>query len=116
MFRKIVLAAATVAALSPAISNASSEKASAKACAKAFAASLVAPGAEPAYKFEFREATGTSLTDFYHTEYTFSLEVHDPKTGVAVARANCSTDSRGAITAISAVPLQAPQVTTVSQN
>jgi hypothetical protein len=107
--RKIAFAVATLTALSPAISNASPERASAKACARAFVSSIAAQGAAaPMYKLSYRGGMGmgSSLTDFYPTEYTFTLEAHDPKTGLAVARALCSTNSRGAVTALSAMPLE----------
>jgi hypothetical protein len=104
--RKIVLAVATIAALSPVISNASPERASVKACASAFATSLAAPGANaPVYKLAYRGSFVSSLSDFYPTDYTFTLEAHDPKTGLAVARARCSTDSRGTVVSIAAIPL-----------
>jgi hypothetical protein len=106
IIRKILVAAATIAALSPAISTASPEKASAKACASAFASSLAAAGSTaPTYKFAYRGGLSTSLADFYPTEYSFTLEAHDPKTGAPIARAVCTTDYRGAVTGIAAVPL-----------
>ncbi len=112
MIRQLAIAALAVAALSPAISNASPEKASAKACASAFASSIAAPGSSaPAYKFAYRGADSGSLADFYPTDYTFTLEAHDPKTGAAIARARCSTDYRGHVTAISAIPLDASAAT-----
>jgi len=110
-FRTIALAVASIAALSPAISNASPEKASAKACANAFAASLAAPGSSVPYKFAYRGGTTTTLADFYPSEFTFTLEAHDPKSGAAIARAVCSTDFRGAVTTIAAVPLNATPAT-----
>jgi hypothetical protein len=106
--RKIALAVATIATLSPVISNASPERNSVKACASAFATSIAASGAgTPAYKVDYRGGPGDTLADFYATDYTFTLEARNPKTGVAIARAVCSTDSRGTVTAISAVPLNA---------
>ena len=106
--RKVALAAVTIAALSPAVSNASPERTSAKACASAFASSIAAPGAStPAYKLAFRGTSGSALADFYPSDFTFTLEARDPKTGLAIARAVCSTDSRGAVTTIAAVPLTA---------
>jgi hypothetical protein len=105
---KFALAVVAVAALTPAISNASPERASVKACASAFATSIAAPGAAvPAYKLAYRGSFGGTLADFYPTQYTFTLEAHDPKTGQAIARARCSTNSRGAVTEIAAVPLDA---------
>jgi hypothetical protein len=104
--RKIALAVVAVAALAPAISNASPERASVKACASAFATSIASPGGTaPAYKLAYRGSFGGTLADFYPTEYTFTLEAHDPKTGLAIARARCSTNSRGTVTEIAAVPL-----------
>ncbi|HLZ97241.1 MAG TPA: hypothetical protein VKP66_04790 [Steroidobacteraceae bacterium] len=105
ILRKLVLATATIATLAPAISNASPERTSAKACASAFASTIVAPGTTPAYKMSYRGATNSILTDFYPSDFTFTLEARDPKTGLSIARAVCSTDSHGTVTAISAVPL-----------
>jgi hypothetical protein len=108
-FRKIALGLVTVAALSPAISNASSvEKASLNACARAFASSIAAPGAAaPSFKLAYQSGRfASSVTDFYPAAYTFDLQAQDPKTHVAVARALCSTNSHGAVTALAAVPLE----------
>jgi hypothetical protein len=114
--RTIALAVATIAALSPAISNASPERASVKACASAFATSIAAPGAgAPAYKLAYHSSFGSTLADFYATDYTFTLEAHDPKTGTAIARARCSTDSHGAVTAIAAIPLDVKAATLAAQ-
>jgi hypothetical protein len=117
ILRKIALAVVTIAALSPTVSNASPERISAKACASAFASSIAAPGASaPAYKLAFRGTTGSALADFYPSDYTFNLEARDPKTGQPFARAVCSTDHRGVVTTISAVPLNAEAGKLVSQN
>ena len=106
IIRTIALAAVAVTALSPAIATASPEKDSAKACATAFSASIAAPGAAaPAYKFAYRGSISSSLAAFYPTEFTFTLEAHDPKTGAAIARARCSTDYHGTVTEIAAIPL-----------
>jgi len=108
ILRKAALAAVTIAALSPTVSNASPERISAKACASAFASSIAAPGAgTPAYKLAFRGTIGSALADFYPSDFTFTLEARDPKTGLAIARAVCSTDHRGTVTTIAAVPLSA---------
>jgi hypothetical protein len=116
MIRKIALAVATIAALTPVISNASTEKTSVKACASAFAASIAAPGASaPAYKLAYRTSFGNTLSDFYLTSYNFTLEAHDSKTGLTVARASCSTDSRGAVTTIAAMPLGVKPATLAGQ-
>jgi hypothetical protein len=117
ILRKIALAAVTIAALSPTVSNASPERISAKACASAFASSIAAPGATaPAYKLAFRGAPGSALADFYPSDFTFTLEARDAKTGLPFARAVCSTDHRGTVTAISAVPLNAEAGKLASQN
>ncbi len=106
--RKIALAVVTIATLSPAISNAATEQASAKACAHAFATSIAAPGAAvaPAYKFAYSGNFGGGLTAFYPTDYTFTLEAHDSKTGAAVARARCSTNVHGIVTELATIPLE----------
>jgi hypothetical protein len=112
IIRKSALAAVTIAVLSPVIANATPQKASVQACARAFATSLAAPGASaPAYKLAYRGGVASSLSDYYPTAYTFTLEAHNPKTGAAFARALCSTNSRGAVTAISAVPLDVEPAT-----
>jgi hypothetical protein len=117
ILRKVALAAVSIAALSPTISNASPERISAKACASAFASSIAAPGAvAPAYKLAFRGTTGSVLSGFYPSDFTFTLEARDSKTGLPIARALCSTDSRGTVTTISAVPLKADTSKLASQN
>jgi hypothetical protein len=116
ILRKIALAAVTVAALSPTVSNASPERISARACASAFASSIAAAGTSaPAYKLAFRGSAGNALSDFYPSDYSFTLEARDPKTGLPIARALCSTDSRGNVTTISAVPLNADSRKLASQ-
>lgn len=105
-FRTIALTVAAVAALSPAISNASPEKASAKACANAFASSMATPGtAAPTFKLAYRGTSGSVLADFYPTDYTFTMVANDAKTGLPIARARCSTNSRGAVMAMDVIPL-----------
>ena len=103
------LTLASIAALTPVISNASPEKAALDACARAFATSLAAPGAAaPAFKLAYRsnEFAG-SMLEFYTREYTFDLNANDPKTGLPIARASCSTDAHGAVVALSPIPLDA---------
>ena len=106
IIRKLTIAVATIAALSPALSNASPERTSAKACASAFATSLASPGAgAPAYKLAYRGGFQSAMASFYATDYSFVMEVHDPKTGAAVARATCTTNSHGTVTAMASLPL-----------
>jgi hypothetical protein len=117
ILHKVALAVVTIAASSPTVSNASPERTSAKACASAFASSIAAPGAgTPTYKLTFRGITDSALTDFYPSDFTFTLEARDPKTGLPFARAVCSTNEQGTVTTISAVPLNADAGKLVSQN
>ena len=106
--RKIALAAVAIAALAPTVSNASPERAALKACAGAFASSLASPGAAgPAFKIDYRDLSTGSMLEFYAREYVFDLYANDPKTGLPLARANCSTNARGAVIALTSVPLEA---------
>jgi len=107
------LALASIAALVPAISNASPEKVALNACARAFASSLALPGAAvPAYKVAYRDNEWVgSMLAFYTREYTFDLRAKNPKTGLPIARASCSVDSRGNVVALSPVPLNAERST-----
>ena len=108
-YRRVALILAAAAALAPALSNASPEKAALDACARAFASSLATPGtAAPAFKVAYRGSLSAgSMLAFYAREYTYALRANEPKTGLPVARANCSTDARGAVIALSSLPLQA---------
>jgi hypothetical protein len=108
-YRKVSLILAAAAALAPAISNASPERAALNACARAFASSLATPGsAAPTFRVAYRGAPSAgSMLAFYTREYSFELRANDPKTGLPVARASCSTDARGAVTALSSLPLEA---------
>jgi hypothetical protein len=107
-FRNIALTAAAIAALTPAICNASPEKDGMNACARAFAATLAAPGADaPAYRVTYRrDQRSGSMLEYYVREYNFDLHVNDKKTGLAVARAKCSTDAHGSVVAFAPVALR----------
>src|ERR1700737_4320154 len=108
-FRHFALAAASIAALAPAVSSASPpEKAALHACARAFASSLAAPGtAAPTYKVAYRDNRFVgSMLEFYTREYRFELHANDLKTGLPIARASCTTNSRGAVVALSSIPLK----------
>lgn len=107
--RKAVLILAAAAALAPAISGASPESAALKACARALASSLASPGSvAPAFKVDYRSSLSAgSMLEFYAREYSFELRARDSKTGLPVARALCSTDSRGSVIALSSIPLEA---------
>jgi hypothetical protein len=107
--RNIALAIATIAVLAPAISNASPEKAALDACAHAFASSLSSPGSSaPVFKVNYRSSllTGSTLEMMYARKYNFELHANDEKTGLLIARANCSADAHGAVVAFSAIPPQ----------
>ncbi len=103
---KFGLAVITVGvSLAPSISNASPETASVNACARAFATSIASPGtAAPSYKLTYR-SNSDGLSAYYRSQYTFDLEAHNPKTGVTVARARCSTDLHSAVIALTSMPL-----------
>jgi len=111
--RKLALAAAAGAAISPSIANANPENVALQACARAFASSIAAPGsAAPAYKLDYRGAHAQSaLAAYYDRQYTFILQAHDPKTGLTIASATCSTDKRGSIMALTPTPLDSSSPT-----
>jgi len=114
-FHKIAFAIVTIASLTPVIASASPEKASLKACARAFASSVAGPGvAAPAFKLDYRGGQGSAIAEFYPTEYTFTLQAHDPKSGAVVARAVCSTNSRGDVTTLASMPLEKQTATLAS--
>jgi hypothetical protein len=91
--------AAAIVALAPALSDASPETEALDACARAFASSLAPPGAAaPAFKVAYRDNQFSgSMLEFYSREFTFDLYANNPKTGLPIARASCSTDSRGSV-------------------
>ena len=111
--RNISLTLATIAVLAPALSQAGSERVAFKACASAFASTLASPGgAAPAFKADYLAGRSTgSMLDFYTREYSFDLRADDPKTGALVARARCTTDTRGAVLALAPLPLNVEQPT-----
>jgi hypothetical protein len=94
--------AATIAVLAPALSDASPETEALDACARAFASSLAPPGAAaPAFKVAYRgNQFSGSMLEFYSREFNFDLYANNPKTGLPIARASCSTDSRGSVVAL----------------
>jgi hypothetical protein len=101
------LAVITAVGFSPLLSHASPGTAPVNNCAHAFAASLAVNGAAPpSYKLQYRaDRFSGSFADYYATHDTFELEAHDPKTHAVIARARCSTNTRGAIVALSSLPL-----------
>ena len=95
--RTLLIAAATLAALTPAVSNAGPESAALKTCTAAFASSLkTAKGADsPAVKLN------------YHSGAPSSEIANDPKTGLPMARATCSATTAGTLLSLSAIPIDA---------
>jgi hypothetical protein len=105
--RKVLLAAASIAAIAPAISYASPENSALKACAQAFASSLAGGSGSPTFKLKYRPDAPSPLAEYYSAhEYTFYLQANDPKTGSTLARATCSADTRGTVLALTATPLE----------
>jgi hypothetical protein len=113
-FRTLILSAASIAALSPAVSFASPENAALGACARAFAASMASPGSSaPAFKVKYFSGQAQSaIAEYYNSrEYTFYLQANDLKTGATLARATCTTDTRGTQVALTAAPLNGSEAT-----
>jgi hypothetical protein len=108
--RTLLIAAATLAALTPAVSNAGPESAALKTCTAAFASSLhTAKGTEsPAVKLNYHSgAPSSEIAEYYTRDYTFFLKANDPKTGLPMARAQCSATTAGTLLSLSAIPLDA---------
>jgi hypothetical protein len=104
--RKLLLAAASVAAILPAVSHATAENTALKACAQAFASSLASGSGVPTYKLKYLNSSVGALADYYGSrEYTFYLQARNPQTGLTLARATCSADTRGAVV-LKAAPLE----------
>jgi hypothetical protein len=96
--RKVLIAAAAIAALSPALSYASPEQVSVDACARALATSIAAP----AYKLDYR-VTPDRTQLMFPVEYTFVMEAHNAKTGAPLGKVRCSTDMHGTVTSLTPV-------------
>jgi hypothetical protein len=108
------LAIIAFAALAPAISEAASERASFEACVSAFEKSITTPGgAIPAFKVAYRgDRFAGTVAQFFATQYSYDLEANSRTAGV-VARARCTTDSRGGVSSLVPLPLnaKAPAIT-----
>jgi hypothetical protein len=103
--RKLLLTAASIAAICPAVSHASPENTALNACAQAFATSLTPGSGTPAFKLKYHSESAGAWADFYGShDFTFYLQAHDPKTGLTLASATCSADTRGAVIALTATP------------
>jgi hypothetical protein len=99
--RKLLLAAASIAAIAPVASFASPEDTALKACAQAFATSLASASGAPAFKLKYHSEPGSAIGDYYQGhEYTFYLRAHDPKTGSTLASATCSANTNGTVVAL----------------
>src|SRR5258708_1305221 len=109
-FRLLFPTAAILAALSPAISQAAPESDALSACTRAFASSLALdPANPPAIKLKYSAGhPSTSWSNFFQREYTFCLQLRDPKTGIARASATCSATAGGNLIALKAAPADAP--------
>ena len=113
MIRTLLFTAVSTAVFLPAVSHASTESTALSACTRAFAASMAAPGSiAPAFKL-VRSSEPESAIDGYYTghEYTFYLQAHDSKSGMTVASATCTSDSRGTHVALTAVPVSDRETT-----
>jgi hypothetical protein len=103
--RKLLLAAASIAAIAPAISQASDETTALNACAQAFATSFATGSGAPAFKLKYHSEPTSALAFYYRgSEYTFYLQARDPKTGSTLGRATCSADTNGTVIALTATP------------
>ncbi|MGO9933070.1 MAG: hypothetical protein ACLPV8_14835 [Steroidobacteraceae bacterium] len=115
--RKLTLAAAVSAAIAPSISNANPEDVALKACARAFASSIATPGSttRPYKLVNLDSHAQSAVASYYEREYTFYLQARDPKSGVTLARAACSTDKRGMIVALRTAPLDSANPTLAAE-
>ena len=105
--RKLLLAAAAIAAIAPAAAFASTENTALNACAQAFATSLASASGAPAFKLKYHSEPTSALGDYYRGHaYTFYLQAQDPKTGSTVARATCSANANGTVVALTATPAE----------
>jgi Tfp pilus assembly protein PilW len=106
--RKLLLAAATIAAVAPAVSNASAENDALTACANAFSSRVATDGSNaPVFKLRYRHSQSDPVTDYYGRQYTFYLRAQDAKTGMALGRASCSADLHGTVVALTLNPPEA---------
>ena len=96
------------AVLAPAISNASSERTAFDSCVSAFEASIAATSAGASrYKVLYRgNRFSGSVSEYFSSQYTYDLLARNPLTGAALARARCTSDGRGAVSALSPLPLE----------
>jgi hypothetical protein len=106
--RMFLMAAATIAAISPAVSNASPEDTAVNACARALASRVATPGSNtPTYRLKYQRGNIDEPRRWYTKQYVFFLQARDAKTGLPLAGATCSTDLRGVVVALTPAPLDA---------
>ena len=98
-FRKLSLAALTIAALSPSISLAGAEDHALKACVHAFATSLSGTS-EPTVKLNYARHASSPISDYYAHEFTFTLHANDPKSNAKLASVSCSATEQGTVIAM----------------
>jgi hypothetical protein len=105
--RSLLIAAVSLAVLTPAVSNAAPESAALKTCTAAFASSFsVQGGASPTVKLNYRAGQASdTFAEYYTHDYTFFLSANDPKSGAALARATCSATTGGTLLSFSATSL-----------
>ena len=75
---------------------------------------MASPGAgAPSFKLKYLSSQARSpIDDFYSgREYTFYLQARDPKSGATLARATCTSDTRGTQVALTATPLDGSEAT-----
>jgi hypothetical protein len=103
-----IAAIAAVPTILPSVCAASSDEASLNACAKVFAAGLSTHGT-PAetYRISFMNRGYVETEAQYEAGiYTYDIAARDSKSGAVIARAACTVDQVGAVTALSYVPLR----------
>jgi len=107
--RKFSLAIVSIAAIAPAVASASPEDAALNACAKAFASSLASGGSgAPTFKLNYdQQRASSSVASYFVRNYSFTMQAQDRKSGTALASATCSTDNRGRVIELTALPVAA---------
>ena len=93
--------AAVTAAISPSIAAQHHRKIPRCTPAPARLPQNCVPGAAaPSFKLQYSGSAESAVEEYYGREFTFYLRAHDKKTGVTLARATCSADTHGAVTAL----------------
>jgi hypothetical protein len=102
-----IAAIAAVPTLLPAVCGAADE-ASLNACAKVFAAGLSTHGTSAGtYRISFMNRGYVETEAQYEAGiYTYDIAARDSKSGAIMARAACTVDEVGTLTALTYVPLR----------